>query len=137
MGKSKSTAFGPRVRKVVELVVGGKEAEEISDKARKGIHEFIEAEEAHSKAEETETLKGVPERWGGTFGLNKKAMSTLVALSKMDDKKKADFLRTFLPGLEAILPDQMDLFASANPEDSKTPSETTHPAPSGSSPPLQ
>jgi phage-related minor tail protein len=111
-----------KVRKMVDVVMSGKEAVDVGDRVAKGINEYVSAETDMGEAQQG--IKNATERWERTFGLNKRAMKALVAVYKMDETKKADFLRTFLPGLEIMLPDQLDIFADTEQgEASKAPSE--------------
>jgi hypothetical protein len=111
-----------KVRKMVDLVMAGREALDVGERVSKGINEYVSAESDMGEAQQG--IKNATERWEKTFGLNKRAMKSLVTISKMDEGKKADFLRTFLPGLETMLPDQLDIFTDAEQgEASKTPSE--------------
>ncbi len=136
MARRVNGEFGVKVKKVVMLVSANKDAPEVSEKVKKGLNEYTAAET--EKGEAMKEFAGVQNRWEGTLGLNKKAMMALHKISKMSDAQKADFFGTFLPGLEALLPDQLDLFASADGgEDSKTPSEAKTPAPDGANAPLQ
>ena len=81
----------------------------------KAAAEIKEAEA--TKAEAANEMKGAMDRVEGVHGLNKQAIKVLVKFSKMNDAKKSDYLRTLLPGLEAMLPSQLDLFADTAPKD--------------------
>lgn len=130
MAKPKTGEFGPRVRKVVDLVTKDALASDTAEKVRAAIVEHEKATE--EKNEAMAEFKGVEDSWEGKLGLNKAAMKSLLKIKAMDEKKRADFLRTFLPGLETLLPDQMDMF-TGNPEDSKTKSEAEQPPPAAPS----
>jgi hypothetical protein len=83
-----------------------------------------------SKAEASTEIGGIMNRAEGTYGLNRKALKVLLTFSKLNDAKKSDYLRTLLPGIEAMLPGQLDLFAVTAPVD-PDPEEDSASAPQG------
>lgn len=100
---------------VASLAGKGKDVLRVSSAVVTITKELTEAQA--SKAEATTEVNGVMTRAEGTYGLNKKALKTLYSFSKMNDAKKSDYLRTLLPGIEAMLPGQLDLFAVTAPVD--------------------
>ena len=128
--KKSAPAFGARVRKMVEIITSDKSASDTAEKTKSGIAEYLSAEETFK--EEKKEFDGVTERWDKTLGLNKAAMKILIKIKALPDSKKADLLRTLIPGLELVLPDQTDIFADGSGgEDSKTPSEKKTPPQDG------
>ena len=100
---------------VASLAGKGKDVLRVSSAVVTITKELTEANA--SKAEAMTEISGVMNRAEGTYGLNRKALKTLLTFSKMNDAKKSDFLRTLLPGIEAMLPGQLDLFAVTAPVD--------------------
>lgn len=71
------------------------------------------------KAEAMQEVGAANKRIEELYGLNRKAVKALLAFSKMDDAKKSDYLRTLIPGLEAMMPKISDLFADTAQPDSE------------------
>lgn len=113
--KSKDEAIAKLTKLVADLAGKGKDVLRVSSAVFKGVKEFKDAEVELNEAKEL--TRGAVERWEKTSGLNKQAMKVLVRFSKFNDAQKSDYLRTLLPGLEALLPGQLDLFADTAPQE--------------------
>jgi len=113
MAKKREEAIS-KLRKLVDsLGEKGKDVLRVSGAVVKAVKEIKEAEV--TKAEASSEMVEAMNRCEGTYGLNKQATKVLVKFSKMNDAKKSDYLRTLLPGLEAMLPGQLDIFADTAP----------------------
>jgi hypothetical protein len=113
MAKKREEAVSKLKTLVDKLGEKGKDVLRVSGAVVKVVKEIKEAEA--SKAEASQEMVEVMNRCEGVHGLNKQAAKVLVKFSKMNDAKKSDYLRTLLPGLEAMLPGQLDLFADTAP----------------------
>lgn len=113
MAKKREEAVSKLKALVEALGTKGKDVLRVSAACVKACSEVKEAEA--TKSEASNEMKQVMDRVEGVHGLNKAAVKVLVKLSKMNDAKKSDYLRTLLPGIEAMLPSQLDLFADTAP----------------------
>jgi hypothetical protein len=118
MAKRREDAVSKLKGLVESLGTKGKDVLKVSASVVKAIGEVVSAE--GTKSEAASEMKGVMDRVEGVYGLNKQALKALVKISKMNDAKKSDYLRTFLPGVEALLPSQLDLFADTAPTTQET-----------------
>jgi hypothetical protein len=115
MAKRREDAVSKLKALVDSLGTRGKDVLRVSGACVKAAKEIKEAET--SKAEASAEMTEVMTRVEGVHGLNKQAIKVLVKFSKLNDAKKSDYLRTLLPGLEAMLPGQLDLFADTAPKE--------------------